>query len=359
MRILGIETHYMTPSGLIRLSAVDWWRVTNPLNHLRKNTDWTIDIIQKVVTRKGTDEKAWERVGQNYNLIWSSYSENPKGYAYLKATNAMYGTKYNMDMDDNIFEVDDMNPAYIQYHPGSENLEKATLIATDADSVTVTTPHLRDVLLKVRNGKKVGLLPNYIDPDVYHFDPNRVPQHPDEIWIGYQGSATHYTDLLKTGVMYAIQRLMMIYPKLHFSVIGTPFDELANYVPANRLHMQGGYSNHLEWRKFWQEMPFDIGIAPLVDTSFNQSKSNIKWQEYSLRFIPGVYSDVEPYRDSIVEGETGFLASDEEEWFEKLSWLIENEILRKKISHQAQNKVMTHWTIQNNWEKYKKYIEEL
>lgn len=358
MRILGIETHYLTTSGDIRLSAVDWWRVVNPLTHLAKNTNHKVDFIKRVVDPGKDDEVEWGKIGKKYDLIWSSYNDNPKAYAYIKALNSMYGTKYNMDLDDDIFDVDQMNPAILKYNRNSEAFQNAVTILQDAQYSSVTTPHLQQRLM-IELNKIPEILPNYIDPDVYKYDSKKVPDNGKKIIIGYQGSATHFTDLMSTGVLWAIRRLMLENKNVYLAIMGTAFEELADYFPKGRYIPLSGSPDHNKWRELWQELPFDIGIAPLVNTSFNRGKSNIKWQEYSLRKIPGVYSMVEPYRDSVVENDTGFLAEDEEEWYEKLSWLIANKKLRKLMGERAREEVLANWTIQKHWKKWNKYVKTL
>lgn len=359
MKITGVETHYLGSDGKIRLSAVDWWRIINPLTHLAKNTDIEVKFIKKIVEKGKDDDTAWSELGEDTDILWTSYISTPKAYAFIKAIQDRYNVKYVMDLDDNLFEVDKMNPVYLRYYPGSEDLKNSEIIVADAQAMSCTTTHLKQLLDMRRGGKSTEVLPNYIDPQVYKYDPRLVPDNGEKIVIGYQGSSTHYSDLFNTGVMWAIRRLMLKYENLHFYIIGTPIKEIEKYLPKDRVEMVGGERDHRNWIKAWQKLPIDIGIAPLTDTSFNMGKSNIKWQEYSLRKIPAVYSMVEPYRDSVVENETGFLANDEEEWFTKLEWLIENKALRKQLAHQAMLEVKKNWTIQRHWEKWENYLKQL
>lgn len=95
-------------------------------------------------------------------------------------------------------------------------------------------------------------------------------------------------------------------------------------------------------------MPWDIGIAPLTNSKFNQSKSHIKWMEYSMYEIPTVASKVYPYSKDILgiktieDGVTGILCENGE-WEKKLSMLIEDEELRRKIGKQAKEYVAKNW----------------
>lgn len=360
MRILGLRTHYKDVHENRRWSAVDWWRIINPLTHVAKNTDWEIDFLDRDLSEDLSEDVAWDMVGQKYDLLYTSYIDDPRTYAYIKAVSEAYDMTHIMDLDDNLWEVDDMNPSYLRYGgQDNEHLNHANIIISDVEGMSVSTPHLY-FLSKVRRGNlPTVVLPNSIDPEVYRYDPRLIPDNGDKIVIGYQGSATHLSDLMKTRVLYAIRRLMSENKNIYFYVIGMLFEELSDILPKDRIIMESGETDHRKWIKKWQKMPMDIGIAPLIDTSFNASKSPIKYFEYSLRKIPAVYSYVETYQNTVTENDTGFLATDEEEWYEKLKWLVANKTLRKRMADSAFKHTKENYTIQKNWIMWKQFIEHI
>lgn len=102
---------------------------------------------------------------------------------------------------------------------------------------------------------------------------------------------------------------------------------------------------------------FDIGIAPLEDTVFNSSKSNIKYLEYSAMGIPTVASKVTPYADTIVNGETGFLIKTKGsvylDWVKALSRLVESNELRESIGKKANSFVRENFNMEKNADLWK------
>ena len=109
---------------------------------------------------------------------------------------------------------------------------------------------------------------------------------------------------------------------------------------------------------------FDIGIAPLEDTSFNSSKSNIKFLEYSALGIPTVASKVTPYSSTIVNGETGFLIKPKGtvylDWVKALTKLVENKELREQVGKNANKFVKENFNIEKNVDLWKDtYLEIL
>jgi glycosyltransferase involved in cell wall biosynthesis len=342
MKIGGLRTHYLGPDNTERLSSVDAWRIDLPLRYVKSHSDHEVIFYNKIVEKGEQPDIAWEKFN-DYDLIWTSYFSTPKAYAYLKAASELYGFAVVMDVDDNFYDVDEMAPAYIRYHPGSKDLKNITTILCDVDYVTTSTNHLASVVARYRT-KPIIVLPNAIDPLAYKYDPAKVPDNGKRIVVGYQGSATHYGDLVDTGVLYALKRIVNKYPQVDIHIMGCIIDDFKKFLPEKRLKFIGGDPDHRGWRKKWQELDFDIGLAPLKYSSFNRSKSSIKYQEYGLRKIPGLYSNIDPYL-CVKENETGFLFDDEESFYEKLTWLIENKKLRQIIGDNARKDVLENHSI--------------
>ena len=361
IKILAGQTHYLGTDGKTRLSAVDWWRLINPLSKLEKKyKDISVDIIQRIVDKNGNEETAWNKIGKKYDIFYTSYIDTPKAYSFIKAITEKHNIKHIMDMDDNIFEVDKMNPVYLRYYPGSESLKNATIIAKDSQYMTASTPHLANTLNALRGKNDVEVLPNYIDPETYTYNSELANREFDKRKIiGYQGSSTHYSDLFNSGVLEAISKLMKEYDNLYFYVIGMGTEDLYNYLPKDRVIIEGGERDHRNWVKKWQSLPIDIGIAPLINTKFNKSKSSIKYYEYALRKIPAVYSFSEPYSWKVIEGKTGYLASNTLEWYNKLKRLIDDPILKEKIAKKAREDVLENYVIDNHLEKIYNYIKKV
>lgn len=76
---------------------------------------------------------------------------------------------------------------------------------------------------------------------------------------------------------------------------------------------------------------FDIGIMPLTDDGWSRGKCSYKAIQMMSYGIPVVISPVGMNRDLIKDGINGYLASDNNEWCDKLSRLIEDCSLRDSI----------------------------
>jgi glycosyltransferase involved in cell wall biosynthesis len=175
------------------------------------------------------------------------------------------------------------------------------------------------------------------------------------VTVGYQGGKSHLVD------MCAIQ------------------DELAGVLDANPdvdLHMIGEDFTPLAWvRRPWLEercrftrwsddvgdyyraVDFDIAIAPLADRPFNRAKSHLKALEAAARGIPVIAQDMEPYREFVKDGVTGYLVRTGEEWTKRLTELIHDEQARDELGGNARELARAH-TIQGNWHLFEKAYEE-
>lgn len=96
----------------------------------------------------------------------------------------------------------------------------------------------------------------------------------------------------------------------------------------------------------WQDLPaylrdVDVCLAPLTDRSiFNEAKSAIKWLEAALVETPTVASPTQPFRETIRNGETGFLAATEDEWVAHILALLDDAALRSRIGSTARHEAL-------------------
>jgi glycosyltransferase involved in cell wall biosynthesis len=155
--------------------------------------------------------------------------------------------------------------------------------------------------------------------------------------IGYaSGTRTHDLDfeVAKPALKQTLQR----YPKAQLWLVGH-IDPGKDWgaLAARIRHYRA-----VPWRRLPQLLAqFDINLAPLVTNNpFAQSKSEIKYMEAALVQVPTVASPTEAFQYAIHSGDNGFLASDEQEWVNALSRLIEDANLRREMGLKAYMDVM-------------------
>lgn len=221
-----------------------------------------------------------------------------------------------------------------------------------SDLVTCTTKQLQDVFSKVN--KNTVVLPNFINLDTY--PPGKMMPN-DKVRIGWQGGVSHFEDL---------EMLLPIITKTS-KKHDIDFCYFGDYRLGKMFEQVRGY-RHEQWVPIdvypykLKLMNFDIGLAPLVDNSFNRCKSAIKYFEYSAVGTPTIASNIPPYSEVITNMVDGILVNSEEEWSEAITMLIDNQQLRKKLADRAYENVRENYSIDKNIhlyvEAYKKALEK-
>lgn len=201
---------------------------------------------------------------------------------------------YVFDIDDNLLNVPqekDPKGTYAGYAPVLRN------ILAQAKLVTVSTGPLRDALQE--HAKAITIVPNRLSNRIWTRLPATMRQPDGFVRAVYMGTRTHDEDL------------RMILPSL---------DEVAHRDSRFRCSLIGITSGNdlLQGREKWldvidipdaereyprfvawlltQSPAFDFGLAPLVDTPFNRTKSSLKLLDYAGMGLPVLASDVAVYR---------------------------------------------------------------
>lgn len=222
------------------------------------------------------------------------------------------------------------------------------------DGVSVTTEVLKEEYEKQNEclKDKVVILPNSIDFELFRPFPKKDT---GKIRIGWTTSSSHLNEIwIARDVMKPI--LKKYGDKVCFVQIGDLFELKAVFTPE-----QLEFHNFIDIEMYplkLASLNLDIGICPLVNDEFNKHKSQLKWTEYSTMRVPAVVSDLEPY-NCVEDGVTGYKAKTNEEFIDKLSLLIENESLRKKIADNAFEKNYQDYNLKTNAKKWVDFYEDV
>jgi glycosyltransferase involved in cell wall biosynthesis len=159
----------------------------------------------------------------------------------------------------------------------------------------------------------------------------RRPLPHQGVVIGYgSGTRTHDADFAIAAP--ALVELMARYPNLRLAIQGHlnlpgQLDALWNRIDRVPVLDTEDYLRSIA--------TWDISIAPLEPTLFNDAKSTIKYLEASSVRVPSVCSPSESFRSLIRHGEDGMLAATIPEWIASLSMLIDDENLRRSMGEAA------------------------
>jgi hypothetical protein len=247
------------------------------------------------------------------------------------------------DLDDLLVEIPDQHS-----HSGDYIGELLAMLYAilEADVVTASSSPLVDYLSELNPNTK--LVNNYLNDQLWAMVEPKVSGSDDQkITIGYMGGQTHKADLAE--VADPLLTLSEKYTdRLEFRFWGVqPPPELLNSPSTEWINLN--QEDYAEFARFFTQQDCDVLIAPLEDNEFNQSKSSLKFLEYSTLGVPGVYSKLPPYEAIVEHGDNGYLASSPQDWEKYLSKLIENPSLRNKLAVQAQQTVKDQWLLSQKY----------
>jgi glycosyltransferase involved in cell wall biosynthesis len=182
--------------------------------------------------------------------------------------------------------------------------------------------------------KNILVITGPIDTERYFLSKKGIDN--DKVVIGWIGSSstTPYLSIL----FPVFRRLCRTYPNVYIKLIGAaPID-----IPDVRV-------KRVDWdieTEVKELHEFDIGIMPLPDDEWTRGKGGYKLLQYMAVGIPFVASPVGINKDLIKDGVNGFLSATEEEWYEKLSLLIENPEIREKMGLRERDFVVKNYSFE-------------
>ena len=103
----------------------------------------------------------------------------------------------------------------------------------------------------------------------------------------------------------------------------------------------------------------DIGVMPLQNNQWSEGKCAFKGLQYMSLGIPTVMSPVGVNKTLIQHNENGFLVNSEEEWYDTLSFLLENRELRIRIGQQGDDTVEKFYSVEVTKWKYLHLFEQM
>lgn len=151
-------------------------------------------------------------------------------------------------------------------------------------------------------------------------------------WVGDFGNG----NLISKDFSYKTSFYKIIFPELlkisypiQLSIIGVKnlkdIEEIQNYF-KDKINIQLHIPTQLDWIKddwiYSEISKFDIGISPMTDHIFNQSKSAFKAKQYLSVGIPTVASDVGENKFFVKNEFNGFLCSNGNDFTKSITKII-------------------------------------
>lgn len=163
----------------------------------------------------------------------------------------------------------------------------------------------------------------------------------NNIKIGYMGT-NHQNDFKL--IIPALVELLQKNKNVIFEIMGkTPMpNELLKF--SSQVKVIPWIDSYSIFREKLASLKWDIGLCPLEINSFNLSKADTKWVEYTSCGIAVIASRGTVY-DNCAKGNCAILAESNREWLEALEHLTYNDNARRELAENAQKKMLSDYSM--------------
>lgn len=289
-------------------------------------------FFQKIRITLNSALKRWKDVkrAKHFDIVFVQREAFMTGSSFFERRMAASGAKFVFDFDDSIWLLDTSNAN--KKWEWLKSADKTSKIIAMSDLVLAGNKYLANYARKYN--KHVKIIPTTIDTETFKRKSSYLD--PERICIGWSGSVT-----TKKHFELAIPVLKEIRKKYGDKVV---FKVMGDSAYSNaELGIQA-----IPWTHETEVdviAGFDIGIMPLPDDEWVKGKCGLKGLSYMALEVPTVMSAVGVNTEIIRDGENGFLASNNAEWFQKLSALIDSFELRKRIGAEGRKTVVDHYSV--------------
>lgn len=262
------------------------------------------------------------------------------------------GKKIIYDIDDNFYAIP-VETQIGRYHREPTNLFLLDQFIKSSDIVRVYSKPMYDQIKNCNNN--VIIRKSYFDFSL--IDRKIIKKDSNKVRIVYATSRGRDDELYHI-FSKPLKRILEEYPdRVEFHSWGFLPDEFRHLNNAYEIEFEKGYELFID--KF-RSFNYDIGLAPLIDDIFHNSKTNNKYREYGAMKVAGLYSKSELYCKCIRPNVTGLLVSDNEnDWYNKLYTIINDNELRNSIKESAFRDVNLNYSFESFLQEWEKDLHNL
>jgi len=233
------------------------------------------------------------------------------------------------ELADDICHIPPWNPVHF-FYKDKENLLLFKRLAYCCDAMQFSVPELHRSYGYLNACSMV--FPNQIS-DV---PPERTPGDSGEIVVGWGGSHGHLEDMAAISEPLMDWILSRRNVRLHL-MCSSPIWQLFDRLPTQRKRRieTGSLQDYYGFLR-----GIDIGLAPLENTAFNRSRSDVKFLEYAIHTVAPVVKALAPYAGTVAHGVTGLLYKDAAGMVDVLNRLADDAPLVTRVARAARRYVI-------------------
>lgn len=244
---------------------------------------------------------------KRYDVVWLEKEALPWMPSLLDPK-TLCRFKYIVDYDDAVFHTyDEHRNRFLRFFFG----KKIDVVMRQAAHVIAGNDYIAGRALE-KGCRNVTIIPSVVDAERYRSRGETAEGRGAVIgWIGSPASQHLLSQIVP------VLKQVTEDSGAYFVTVGARFERP---LFARHLQMQWNEENEPELVSM-----FDVGIMPVVDAPFERGKCGYKLIQYMASGLPVVASPVGVNSRIVVHGETGYLATTNEEWFAALHSLCKRK----------------------------------
>lgn len=279
---------------------------------------------------------------------------------FIKMASQEYGFKIIYEIDDIVFRED--IPDYNRCKEAFEDpkiVESILTMMRMVDEISVTCDYMKDYYVEKTGNKNVTVVPNF-PPRAWidgFYDPDRLTdrfiQHKKQPRIGWLVSGTHFDITNKTGFKddgsHVVDQIIKSRKKFKWVFLGAHPLQVKPFIDSGEMEFHN-WAILYDYPAAIDKLNLNAVVAPLLDNTFNKSKSEIKYLEAGAFGIPGVFQDLVTYKNADLRFKTG------NEMIDQLTTLLSDINVYNKYSIKARKYAESMWLEDHLDEHYELYF---
>lgn len=270
---------------------------------------------------------------KNYDIIFIQREALFLGSSFFEKRAAKSGAYTIFDFDDSIW-LADTSPGNKKWE-WIKKPEKIFETVQSVHCVIAGNKYLAEKVLPLNT--RTQIIPTTIDTNFH--TPKPELRNKEVITIGWSGSIStikHFE--LLVPVLLKIQERYTA--RVKFKVLGDKYYNHTQLQPQSLAWTEETEVDELN--------SFDIGLMPLPNDAWANGKCGLKGLSYMACGVATIMSAVGVNTHIIRHGENGYLANNDEDWFELLCKLIEDAPLRKALGEKGRTTVLDSYSVEAN-----------
>lgn len=266
---------------------------------------------------------------------------------FLNEVKKQIGFRLIYEIDDIVFSED--IPEYNKFKPAftDPSIRKNIIdIMNQCDEITVTCQFMKEYYENKTGHKNVTVVPNY-PPKFWignHYDPKIISDNFDQYQkkprVLYAGSGAHFDVDNRVGqnddFAHVIKAIADTVDKFQWVFLGAFPLPLRSLVESGKIEFHP-WANLYNYGEKIKNLRVNMMVAPLQDSNFNKSKSDLKLIEANAFGIPIACQNLCTYEDAPFKFDTG------EEMIETIKDVLSKKGRYMNLSAKARAAANTRW----------------